>query len=178
MSAKTYRRANRGVNKRDREVQIMLEYLEQQKKFTINQWKIFAAATIGDMLDFFDFLLIAFILAFIVKDWNLTYGRTSSPLRPLWPVLTSAWRRIAVVDEIDARLDLFLYHLGKGRADPGRPMRRGRPAPLPPWQTSPGSDHPAAAGCRCGWSKSGRTRKPSAPPTDSHRRCSHGRIKE
>ena len=31
------------------------------------------------MLDFFDFLLIAFILAFIVKDWNLTYGRTSSP---------------------------------------------------------------------------------------------------
>jgi hypothetical protein len=74
MSAKTCRRANRGVNKRDREVQIMLEYLEQQKKFTINQWKIFAAATIGDMLDFFDFLLIAFILAFIVKDWNLTYG--------------------------------------------------------------------------------------------------------
>ena len=34
----------------------MLEYLEQQKKLTINQWKIFAAATIGDMLDFFDFL--------------------------------------------------------------------------------------------------------------------------
>ena len=31
----------------------MLEYLEQQKKLTINQWKIFAAATIGDMLDFF-----------------------------------------------------------------------------------------------------------------------------
>ena len=38
----------------------MLEHLEQQKKLTINQWKIFAAATIGDMLDFFDFLLIAF----------------------------------------------------------------------------------------------------------------------
>ena len=50
----------------------MLEYLEQQKKLTINQWKIFAAVTIGDMLDFFDFLLIAFVLAFIVKDWNLT----------------------------------------------------------------------------------------------------------
>ena len=53
----------------------MLEHLERQKKFTINQWKIFAAATIGDMLDFFDFLLIAFILAFVVKDWNLTYGQ-------------------------------------------------------------------------------------------------------
>jgi hypothetical protein len=39
----------------------MLEYLEQQKKLTINQWKIFAAAKIGDMLDFFDFLLIAFV---------------------------------------------------------------------------------------------------------------------
>ena len=25
----------------------MLEYLEQQKKLTINQWKIFAAVTIG-----------------------------------------------------------------------------------------------------------------------------------
>jgi hypothetical protein len=50
----------------------MLEHLERQKKLTINQWKIFAAATIGDMLDFFDFLLIAFILAFVVKDWNLT----------------------------------------------------------------------------------------------------------
>jgi MFS transporter, putative metabolite:H+ symporter len=54
----------------------MLEYLEQQKKLTVNQWKIFAAATIGDMLDFFDFLLIAFVLAFILKDWNLTYGQS------------------------------------------------------------------------------------------------------
>jgi MFS transporter, putative metabolite:H+ symporter len=54
----------------------MLENLEQQKKFTINQWKIFAAATIGDMLDFFDFLLIAFILAFIVKDWHLTFRQS------------------------------------------------------------------------------------------------------
>ena len=58
----------------------MIEHLEQQKKFTINQWKIFAAATIGDMLDFFDFLLIAFVLAFIVKDWNLTYGQSAAIL--------------------------------------------------------------------------------------------------
>src|SRR5207302_7702256 len=58
----------------------MLEHLEQQKKLTINQWKIFAAATIGDMLDFFDFLLIAFVLAFIVKDWNLTYGESGAIL--------------------------------------------------------------------------------------------------
>jgi MFS transporter, putative metabolite:H+ symporter len=53
----------------------MIEHLENQKKLTANQWKICAAATIGDMLDFFDFLLIGFILAFIVSDWQLTYGQ-------------------------------------------------------------------------------------------------------
>ncbi|MGH7112964.1 MAG: MFS transporter, partial [Stellaceae bacterium] len=54
----------------------MLEQLENQNKLTINQWKIAGAATLGDMLDFFDFLLIGFVLAFIVKDWNLTYGES------------------------------------------------------------------------------------------------------
>jgi MFS transporter, putative metabolite:H+ symporter len=58
----------------------MLEHLEQQKKLTTNQWKIFTAATIGDMLDFFDYLLIGFILAFIVKDWQLTYGQSAAIL--------------------------------------------------------------------------------------------------
>src|ERR1700757_4103913 len=58
----------------------MLEYLEKQERLTLNQWKIFAAAMIGDMLDFFDFLLIAFVLAFIVKDWNLTYGQGAAIL--------------------------------------------------------------------------------------------------
>jgi hypothetical protein len=72
---KTCRRANYGTIKRG-----VIEHLEQQKKFTINQWTIFAAATIGDMLDFFDFLLIAFVLAFIVKDWNLTYGQSAAIL--------------------------------------------------------------------------------------------------
>jgi len=58
----------------------MLDHLERQQKFTRNQWKIFTAATIGDMLDFFDFLLISFVLAFIVKDWNLTYGQSGAIL--------------------------------------------------------------------------------------------------
>jgi putative MFS transporter len=58
----------------------MLEYLEKQERLTLNQWKDFAAATIGDMLDFFDFLLIAFVLAFIVKDWDLTYGQSAAIL--------------------------------------------------------------------------------------------------
>jgi putative MFS transporter len=54
----------------------MLEQLEHQKKLTANQWKIAMAATIGDMLDFFDFGLIGFVLAFIVKDWHLTFGES------------------------------------------------------------------------------------------------------
>ena len=54
----------------------MLDLLEQQHKLTANQWKIALAATVGDMLDFFDFGLIAFVLAFIVKDWQLTFGES------------------------------------------------------------------------------------------------------
>jgi MFS transporter, putative metabolite:H+ symporter len=58
----------------------VLEHLERQKSLTTNQWKIFAAATIGDMLDFFDFYLIGFILAFIVRGWHLTYGQSGAIL--------------------------------------------------------------------------------------------------
>ncbi len=54
----------------------MLDLLERQQKLTINQWKIALAATLGDMLDFFDFFLIGFVLAFIVGDWHLTYGES------------------------------------------------------------------------------------------------------
>jgi len=42
------------ANKPGRRHSVLLEYLEQQKKLTIDQWEIFAAVTIGDMLDFFD----------------------------------------------------------------------------------------------------------------------------
>jgi MFS transporter, putative metabolite:H+ symporter len=58
----------------------MLDHLENQKKLTANQWKIAAAATIGDMLDFFDFFLIGFVLAIIVKPWHLTYGQSGAIL--------------------------------------------------------------------------------------------------
>jgi MFS transporter, putative metabolite:H+ symporter len=53
----------------------MLELLEQQQSLTANQWKIIAATTFAIMLDFFDFLLISFVLAFFVRDWHLTYGQ-------------------------------------------------------------------------------------------------------
>ena len=55
---------------------MVLERLDAQQKLTANQWKIAFAATIGDMLDFFDFGMIAFVLAFIVKDWHLTFGQS------------------------------------------------------------------------------------------------------
>ncbi len=58
----------------------MLEHLERQKSLTANQWKIFAAATFGDMLDFFDYFLIGFVLAFIIKGWSLTYGESGAIL--------------------------------------------------------------------------------------------------
>ena len=58
----------------------MLDLLEGQKKLTGNQWKIAGAATLGDMLDFFDFYLISFVLAYVVKNWHLTYGQSGAIL--------------------------------------------------------------------------------------------------
>ena len=51
----------------------MLDVLERQQKLTLNQWKIVSAAILGDMLDFFDFFLIGYVLAFIVRAWHLSY---------------------------------------------------------------------------------------------------------
>jgi putative MFS transporter len=67
----------------------MLERLEQQKTLTLNQWKIIATANVGDMLDFFDFFLIGDVLAFILKDWQITYGQrpggaNCSDIRAAW----------------------------------------------------------------------------------------------
>src|SRR5690242_9391933 len=58
----------------------MLHLLEQQNRLTKHQWLIAGAATLGDMLDFFDFSLIAFVLAYVVKAWNLTYGPSGAIL--------------------------------------------------------------------------------------------------
>jgi putative MFS transporter len=55
----------------------MLELLENQKSLTINQWKIFTACFFTLALDFFDFFLISFVLAFFMRDWNLTYGQSA-----------------------------------------------------------------------------------------------------
>src|SRR5215831_5791930 len=51
----------------------MIELLEQQKKLTANQWKLIITGNLADLLDFFDFFLIGYVLAFITKEWQLTY---------------------------------------------------------------------------------------------------------
>jgi MFS transporter, putative metabolite:H+ symporter len=58
----------------------MLELLEQQKSLTVNQWKIFTACLFSIVIDFFDFALIGFVLAFFVKDWHLTFGQSGAIL--------------------------------------------------------------------------------------------------
>jgi putative MFS transporter len=55
----------------------MLESLEKQQSLTANQWKIFGAGVFAVMLDFFDFFLISFVLAFFVGKWHLTYGESA-----------------------------------------------------------------------------------------------------
>jgi len=51
----------------------VIELLEQQKKLTANQWKLIVTGNLADLLDFFDFFLIGYVLAFITKEWQLTY---------------------------------------------------------------------------------------------------------
>jgi len=53
----------------------MFEALDRQARLTANQRKILAAAIIGDALEFFDYFLIAFVLAFLIGPWKLTYGQ-------------------------------------------------------------------------------------------------------
>ena len=55
----------------------MFELLDRQTRLTGNQRKIVAAAILGDMLEFFDYFLIGFVLAFIVGPWGLTFGQSA-----------------------------------------------------------------------------------------------------
>lgn len=55
----------------------MFDRLDQAKRLTTNQIKIIAAAIIGDMLEFFDYYLIGFVLAFIIRPWHLTFGQSA-----------------------------------------------------------------------------------------------------
>lgn len=54
----------------------MLDMIERQTRLTVNQWKIIVADILGDMLDFFDFYLTSYVLAFIIGPWKLTFGQS------------------------------------------------------------------------------------------------------
>src|SRR5215472_14116612 len=55
----------------------MFEVLDKQTTLTPNQWRILGAAIIGDALEFFDYFLISFVLAFIIGPWRLTFGQSA-----------------------------------------------------------------------------------------------------
>jgi putative MFS transporter len=55
----------------------LFNVLNRQTRITRNQKRIIAAAIIGDMLEFFDFFLMGFVLAFIVGPWHLTFGKSA-----------------------------------------------------------------------------------------------------
>jgi putative MFS transporter len=55
----------------------MLNYLESQTRLTGNQRRIIIAAILGDMLEFFDYFLIGFVVAFIASPWKLTFGQSA-----------------------------------------------------------------------------------------------------
>jgi MFS transporter, putative metabolite:H+ symporter len=47
----------------------MFDVLDRQTKLTANQRKIIATAMLGDALEFFDYLLIGYVLAFLIGPW-------------------------------------------------------------------------------------------------------------
>src|SRR5216684_3280024 len=55
----------------------MFEILDRRTSLTGNQIKILAAAIIGDALEFFDYFLIGFVLAFLIGPWKLTFGQSA-----------------------------------------------------------------------------------------------------
>ena len=45
-------------------------------RLTANHYKLIIAAVLGDMLEFSDYYIIGFVLAFIVVPWHLSFGET------------------------------------------------------------------------------------------------------
>ena len=55
----------------------MLEYLDKQTKLTRNQRRLLGVAILCDMLEFYDYFLIGFVLAFVAGAWKVTYGQSA-----------------------------------------------------------------------------------------------------
>jgi MFS transporter, putative metabolite:H+ symporter len=58
----------------------MFDALDRRTSLTRNQIKILTAAIIGDALEFFDYFLIGFVLAFLIGPWKLTFGQSATAL--------------------------------------------------------------------------------------------------
>src|ERR1700736_5381216 len=58
----------------------MFEILDRRTSLTGNQIKILTAVIIGDALEFFDYFLIGFVLAFLIGPWKLTFGQSTMVL--------------------------------------------------------------------------------------------------
>jgi len=58
----------------------MFEILDRQTRLTGNQVRILVAAIFGDALEFFDYFLIGFVLAFLIGPWQLTFGQSATVL--------------------------------------------------------------------------------------------------
>src|SRR6202035_2553726 len=55
----------------------MLQYLERQTRLTGNQRRIITAAILGDMLEFFDYFLIGYVVDFLAGPWQLAFGESA-----------------------------------------------------------------------------------------------------
>jgi len=52
----------------------------EQSRITRNHMKVIVAGILGDLLEFFDYSLISFVLAFVVIPWKLSYGQSAAVL--------------------------------------------------------------------------------------------------
>src|SRR5258706_8958663 len=107
----------------------MLERLEKQKTLTANQWKIIGTANVGDMLDFFDFFLIGYVLALNLKEWQLTYGQSavilvSAGLGAVPGAFFWGWmgdrigrRKVFILTALNVALATGVMYFGSGRLD-------------------------------------------------------------
>lgn len=55
----------------------MLAALDETVILTRNQKRVIVAATVSTALEYFDYFIIGFIMAFIVTPWKLTFGETA-----------------------------------------------------------------------------------------------------
>src|SRR3954468_9175322 len=76
------RSVSAGAHKKHLEETPMFDVLDRQTRLTGNQKKIIAAAVIGDALEFFDYFLTGYELAFIIGPWKLTFGQPAYALMP------------------------------------------------------------------------------------------------